>query len=211
MGATKSAAPLAMAFCGMELNSASAGSCTITTPPASLTARTPRAPSAPAPDRTTAIPSPRAAAIERKNRSTGARRPRGSLQGPPGHRRCKLACVDDEFTVGRDHEDAVALQRGPVLDQVDWHLGAGRQDLGECARLIRGEVQDDHVSEAEVRREMPEQRLQRRDSTRRGADGADRDETGGQGDLRLLLVCVVHAVRSSAQKRRRSTGPPSSR
>ncbi len=36
-GATKSAAPVAMAFCGMEANSASAGSCTITTPPASFT------------------------------------------------------------------------------------------------------------------------------------------------------------------------------
>ncbi len=120
---------------------------------------------------------------------------------------CRHAvAVDDEFTIGRDHEDAVALQRRPVLDEVDRHRGAERQDPGERARLVRGEVQDDHVGEAEIRREVPEQRLQRRDPARRGADGADRDETGGQGDLRLLLVHTVHAVRSSAQKRRRSTG-----
>ena len=80
-GAMKSAMPVAMAFWGIEAKPASAGSCTMITPPASLTARTPWAPSAPAPDRTTAMPSPRAAAIERKNLSMGARCPRGSLNG----------------------------------------------------------------------------------------------------------------------------------
>ena len=104
MGATTSAAPVAMAFCGMEENSASAGSCTMTTPPASLTERTPCAPSAPEPESTMATPSPRAErtpcapsapepestmatpspralAIEQKKRSMGARCPRGSLKG----------------------------------------------------------------------------------------------------------------------------------
>lgn len=81
IGATKSAAPVAIAFCGMELKVASVGSCTMMTPPASLTAVTPSEPSAPAPDRTIATPSPRAAATERKNMSIGARRPLGSLNG----------------------------------------------------------------------------------------------------------------------------------
>ena len=49
------------------------------TPPASWIARAPIEPSDPAPVSTTAIPSPRAAATERKNMSIGARRPRGSV------------------------------------------------------------------------------------------------------------------------------------
>ena len=80
-GPTKSATPVAIALWGMEAKSASAGSCTITTPPASLMARTPTAPSEPAPDSIIATPSPRPAAMERKKTSMGARRPRGSSKG----------------------------------------------------------------------------------------------------------------------------------
>jgi hypothetical protein len=57
-GKTKSATPLEMALRGIEEYSASFGSCTRMVPPASLTARTPMAPSEPAPLRTTAKPSP---------------------------------------------------------------------------------------------------------------------------------------------------------
>ena len=81
IGATKSATPVASALRGIIGYSASAGSCTKMTPPASLTARTPCAPSEPAPDRMTDSPSPRPAAIERKNMSIGARLPRGSVNG----------------------------------------------------------------------------------------------------------------------------------
>ncbi len=81
IGSTKSATPVAIALRGIIPNSASLGSWTKMTPPASLTLRTPSAPSLPAPLSTTAIPSPRPAAIERKNMSIGARCPRGSLNG----------------------------------------------------------------------------------------------------------------------------------
>jgi hypothetical protein len=62
----------------MEEYSASSGSCAKMMPPDSFTARTPMAPSEPAPLRITANPSPSRSASERKNISIGERWPRGS-------------------------------------------------------------------------------------------------------------------------------------
>src|SRR5690606_29299022 len=61
-------APVATALRGMPSNSASSGSCTITTPPRSRIARTPSAPSLPAPLSTTATawPSKEAASVRKK-------------------------------------------------------------------------------------------------------------------------------------------------
>src|SRR5215471_18207023 len=70
--------PVAIALRGIDGNSASLGSCTRMMPPDSLTALTPTAPSEPAPVRITAQPSPVCSASERKNKSIGARFPRGS-------------------------------------------------------------------------------------------------------------------------------------
>jgi hypothetical protein len=63
---------------GIASCAASRGSCTSTTPPASLTARAPSAPSEPPPESTTAKPSPWRSASERKNTSIDARRSRKS-------------------------------------------------------------------------------------------------------------------------------------
>ena len=76
-GSTKSA-PLAIALRGIEPYSASSGSCTRMSPPVSRMARTPTDPSEPPPLSTIAKPSPCWAASDRKNRSIGARCPRGS-------------------------------------------------------------------------------------------------------------------------------------
>ena len=80
-GRTKSTMPVAIALRGIEGCSASSGSWTKIIPPPSLTARTPSAPSEPAPLRMMAKPSPRRSDNERKNESIGDRRPRGSSNG----------------------------------------------------------------------------------------------------------------------------------
>jgi hypothetical protein len=77
-GRMKSATPDPIALRGMDEYSASSGSCTRMMPPASLTARTPMAPSEPAPLRMIAKPLPRRSVAERKKPSIGARFPRGS-------------------------------------------------------------------------------------------------------------------------------------
>jgi len=69
---TRSTSPVAIDANGMPSNSAVSGSCTMTTPPASLMCRMPREPSLPVPDSTMPTArSFRSAARDLKNRSIG--------------------------------------------------------------------------------------------------------------------------------------------
>ena len=117
----------------------------------------------------------------------------------PAARLAELPCrdavaIDDEFAVGRDHIDAIGLEGRPVLDLVDGHPGAARQDVGEHARVVGCEVKNDDVGEAEIRRELPEQALQRRDAARRGADGANGYEFRRGKCVRFGVVHVALSV-----------------
>ena len=69
-----------MALLGMPSNSVEAGFCAMTMPPSPLIARTPWAPSLPVPERTMPMARSRCSwASERKKKSMGRRRPRGSV------------------------------------------------------------------------------------------------------------------------------------
>ena len=93
----KSASPVEMALRGIPSNVAESTSCTITRPPASFTARTPRMPSLPVPDSTIATErSPWSSASERRKKSIGRFTPRGESISES----CSFPSWMDRFLLG---------------------------------------------------------------------------------------------------------------
>ena len=118
-------------------------------PPASLTARTPSAPSEPAPLRMTANPSPSCSASERKNRSIGARWPRGSSKCSD----CDLVIDYLQSAVRRNDVDVVGFQSLTFADLHNGHLGARRDDARHFAVMLRIKMHDDDKGGAGARRQ----------------------------------------------------------
>jgi hypothetical protein len=67
----------------------------------------------------------------------------------------------------------VGLQRLRLADHTHGHRGAGPDDPVQLAVAVRGQVDDDHVRQAEVCRHVLEQDLQGVNAARRSADADD--------------------------------------
>ena len=88
----------------------------------------------------------------------------------------QIVTLDHELAVGRDDVDAVRLQLRRALDGMHRHARARRQYLRERARLIRREMHDDDIGEAEVVGDLGKEGLQRRDAAGGRPHGAYRRE-----------------------------------
>jgi hypothetical protein len=169
-GAMKSTTRVAISFCGIAGYSASSGSCTKMTLPASFMARMPSAPSEPAPLSTTANPPPRAAATERKNLSIGARLARGSVMG----RAASLSPSTTSSRSGGNDVSTIRTQLDGMLDLFDGHACPSGENCVQVAWVVGRQVGHDHIGQSEIVIDRGKEILERSNATCRCTDWADR-------------------------------------
>lgn len=83
-------------------------------------------------------------------------------EGARGH----VIAVDHQFAVGRNHIDAIRLQPCRVFDLMHRHSRLRRENFTERTWMMRVEMNDDDIGEAQVAFDMGEERLQRGDASR---------------------------------------------
>ncbi len=64
------------------------------------------------------------------------------------------AALDGQSGIGRDHVDVVGLDRRLRRDLLHGHAGVLRQQFGQEARVVGGEVLDEHEGHAAIRRHV---------------------------------------------------------
>src|SRR5712664_3924855 len=149
-GSTKSAHPVAMALCGMPACCADFSSWAKMIPPSSLTARMPRAPSEPLPDRITAMARDffrRQRAQENVNGvvQSGALHTRTQPQSALGYR---------NGLIRRKDKHDVRFQNVPFGCLSYPHPRFGGENLGQGARMAWIKVLNQHVGKADFGRQV---------------------------------------------------------
>src|SRR5262245_46388091 len=167
--------PVAMAARGIDGYSASLGSCTRIIPPDSLTARTPIAPSAPAPVRMMAKPSPCCSASERKKKINWR-----YLTARLIKFRCRYFPIRNMELARRcNHIHMVRFQPFRRRDLHDRHAGARRKNVRQFAMTLWIEMHHDHEGGAGCVGERFKESLQGVNAARRGTDTHDHRLGGG--------------------------------
>lgn len=101
------------------------------------------------------------------------RRPLAARLGEGGGR--DLLVGDQQAPIGGDHIDSIGTDRLGLVDLLDRHCGAVRQDRRQFAAMSGVEMDQHDIGEAEIGRKRLEQALQGFDPARRGADADDGD------------------------------------
>ena len=83
--------------------------------------------------------------------------------------------LDEQGLPRRDDVHVVALDALPVARDLHRELRGARQDVGEAALVLGGEVLHEDVGQPAVRRQPSEEALERLEATRRGADTHDEE------------------------------------
>ncbi len=101
------------------------------------------------------------------------------------------AAEDCQVGVRRDHVDVIRLDPHVVARLADRHARALREQAGEDAVVRRVQMLDQHVSHAEVRREMVEELVEGFEAAGRSADADDREHGGQHGRVAIVGVEVL--------------------
>jgi hypothetical protein len=134
---------------------------------------------------------------------------------------CQAIVLDAGDLTGWGDVDDVLLDRHPLLDLDDVHLGGGRQQIGELALLSRIAVRDDDDRHARFSRQLAEQGREGSEPAGRGPDtdhgepaaigGSEGSRGGPVGGVvgRILAVLVHETFHPRRARLKRVPQPPS--
>ena len=183
-----------IALRGMPSYSASSGSCAMTSPPFSLTAFSPRLPSAPVPERITQIA--RCAELLRQ-RAQEEVEGQARAVALPRFGEPQAPSADREIGTRRNEIDMLALERHPVCCLLHLHRRMAGQQIDHHALVRRIEMLDQNEGHAGVGRERVEEPPEGIEAAGRGAEPDDRE--------------INTSVRASAMRARSAAAWPASR